>query len=160
MTEAFGFGFVVALSQFLLYLIPRSIVVVASIHIFDFRSKLGYALVALGCLAAHFALSYSFDFELFPFVAIGPLAIVVPQLLFARDSWPRRVFSSVALLAALGMAEVPARVYWDVATNNAAYTLAATWRHAGDAAVVCLIFAGIAALLCLGVTVAERKITP
>ncbi len=150
-----AFGLV--LLQLLFYIPSELVVLAASVRLFDIRRRGLFLALSFGLFVAN-TLSAPY---LPPVVssALGTIILVVPQLLFSRDSFARKVFTAAVMQVAVVAAEVPPSLYWvgitDVAptsvfaiTNLIEYLVLARILH-----VTCL------AVLFLGVEAAQDRIT-
>lgn len=155
MTEAYAFSTAFRLSVLLL---PRLVVLVGGLALFDIRSKAGYLAVALAALAVCMmcpgaALS-GFDFF------AGTLAAAVPVLIFAKDKPSRKAFTAVVYLVAVSLAEVPARIIWADFSGDLDQIDAWNFAECLEYGLLAgIVHACILVVLLVGVYVAQARIT-
>lgn len=151
--SAFGLSAV----QLLFYIPAELVVIAASLFLFDIKKRALFSAVVFALFVANTFAAPHLPSALAVFA--GAAVLVVPQLLFSKDSFARKAFTAVVVQIALVIAEVPPSLYWIGITD-----LAPTSPQAITGYTEYLLFARVMhvvslALLLLGVHRAQQAIT-
>lgn len=138
--------------------VPAEIIILGySLRLFDIRNKLGFVLFAVALFLGTSLLADHFPNYLR--LAMGLIVFVVPQMLFAKDSIMRKLFTATVIQLAIVLAEIPPSVYWLGVAEVAPGSVEALTQYSEYLILARIIHLSGLILLLMGTEIAQRRIT-